>query len=118
MKTISKLKKPSGVRTVSSFDLSPIIVEDLEVDKEILNFKNPLILYPYIEEDSIICVKNEELGIDVYGFNREELVSNLFEELDVIYRNYAFEEDEKLNEGAKRLKSDLLNILSKTKIIQ
>jgi len=60
------------------------------------------------ESQQVFCLEYSELGIDIYASAREELDLLLWEEIDVLWRNYALEDSRNLTQDAQELKMNLL----------
>ena len=56
--------------------------------------------------------ENKQFNIYVYGENQKEAEDNIFEELLFQYNNYVYEDDDKLDTNALKLKYDLLSIIN------
>ena len=54
---------------------------------------------------------NKQYNLYVYGENQKEAENNILDELLFQYNSYAFEDDDKLDSNAKRLKYNLLSII-------
>ena len=91
------------------FDLSPIWLIEFIYDDYILKFDPIIKLFPELNEThDLICLYYNKLGIDVYGESRMKLIEALISDVDVCWRNYAKEDDEKLTGDAVELKYRLL----------
>lgn len=74
-----------------------------------LKAKEPLVFEVLYDEDAeLYFLRDNPLGIQLSAGNHSELLNDIFEELDVLWRNYALEEDDKLTPAARELKRDLL----------
>ncbi|MBS1912741.1 MAG: hypothetical protein JST22_12205 [Bacteroidetes bacterium] len=102
-------KKVTDVVDIVGVDLSPFIVMEFEYEGRILRFRRPLEITPTLDESQqVICLEYEPLGIDIYASTRDELDTLIYEELDVLWRNYALEDPRNLSLDARELKSKLL----------
>jgi hypothetical protein len=64
-------------------------------------------------EDEMYVIQNPELDITVWGNTREEVEYSFGFTFHSLYQNFALEQDERLSEEAKLLKTNLLNIVKK-----
>jgi hypothetical protein len=99
----------NAVKDITDVDLSPLVMMTFEYATYRLRFRQPFELIPTLDEtQQLMCLVDAALGIDVFASTREELVTLLQEELDVLWRNYAREDDDNaLTPGAQRLKAAL-----------
>lgn len=74
-------------------------------------FKEPLQLKQTILENGDFCLSNDELVIFAVGNSWEECLSGIYEDLEFLWEIYALEIDDKLTEGAQRLKRKLLGMV-------
>jgi len=94
-------------------DLSPIELKEIVLEDRILRFRSPLILMPESDETKqLLCIRKSNLGIDVCAETRDELYELLLQEIEVLWFEYALEQDERLNSGASELKYRLLEHIS------
>ena len=94
-------------------DLSPIELKEIVLEDRILRFRSPLILMPESDETKqLLCIRKSDLGIDVCAETRDELYELLLQEIEVLWFEYALEQDERLNSGASELKYRLLEHIS------
>lgn len=90
-------------------DLSPIELREIVLEDRILRFRSPLTLKPESDETGqLLCIREPVLGIDVCAETREELYTLLFQEIEVLWFEYALEQDACLNSGALDLKHRLI----------
>jgi len=90
-------------------DLSPIELKEIALKDRILRFRSPLILIPESDETKqLLCVKETNLGIDLCAETHDELYELLLQEIEVLWFEYALEQDDRLNSGALKLKNRLL----------
>lgn len=92
-------------------DTSPLVVNEINTSNGILKFREALTFQPSIDvSGKILYIENHSLGIYVSGRSREQLLSELIEELEFLWKEYAQEKDENLNIKALELKKILLNL--------
>lgn len=86
-----------------------IVVEEVIDGDRRLHLREPLRLQPYGDESGeLLCADNEEYGICTHGFDREDLISAIHDDLLCTWHVIVQEDDERLSLGAQRLKADLL----------
>lgn len=96
--------------TSSEFDLSEIIVQDVEIERGMLSRREPLVLHP-IPSDSgeLYQLDVTELEISITAYTREELVDALHNLIAVLWNEYALEDDANLTTNARVLKNRMLH---------
>ena len=94
---------------IREVDLSPFYLAEVQLPDYVIRLHEPLVLTPDLDESKpLICLTNPSLGIDVCAFTRDELDEALIVEFDVLWRNYAKADDERLSPAATELKRGLL----------
>ncbi len=102
-------KKITDVVDIVGVDLSPFILSEFESGDRALRFRHPLEITPTLDDSQqVFCLEYEPLGIDMYASTREELEVLIYEELDVLWRNYAIEDPRHLSLDAQELQTELL----------
>ncbi|MCY4096105.1 MAG: hypothetical protein OXG05_13385 [Gammaproteobacteria bacterium] len=97
-------------KEIRLIDTTPIEVSDLQVRNEHLRVDPPLEFIVEFDKDASCYTVEGDFEIYLYAFSRGELKSSLFELLEIMWLDYAQEDDEgKLAPGGKQLKQDLLN---------
>jgi len=81
------------------------------VNSRTYKFKVPLQLKQTILEDNDLCLSSDEFLIYAVGNSWEECMSEMYENLECLWKVYVMEIDEKLTDGAKRLKRKLLKLV-------
>ena len=105
-------KKIVDVEDIREVDLSPFYLEQLEYDERILRFREPIMLEPELDETKqLFCVRRSDFGIDAHAFTRDELDEGIRDVIDVLWRSYALEVNERLTPQAQELKQKLLAAL-------
>ena len=102
-------KKIVDVEAIRELDLSPFVLKEVEETGLKIRFRKPLVIEPRLSESQqLICLEHEPLGIDVFAPTRAEVFEELKEQLIMLWREYAEEEDAALSEPAQKLKAVLL----------
>lgn len=101
-------KEITDVQEIRDLNLSPFAIHEFVCDKIKLQFVNPLVLTPELDDSQqFLCLKDEQLGIDVFAMTRERLLSDLLEQLALLWKEYANEVDESLSAESLALKRAL-----------
>ncbi len=91
---------------------TPLCLSEVPYGNRLLRFREPLTLQPKFDEsEGLYTVENELLGILVFAYSRAALVDELYEEIWVLWDEYACERDENLAASALDLKRQLLDAL-------
>jgi len=102
-------KRIVDVNDIREVDLSPFYLAEVQLDDYALRLREPLALTPELDESQqLMCLVYPSLGVDVCAFTRDELDEALVVELDVLWRNYAKAEDDRLSPAARELKRGLV----------
>ncbi len=100
------------VESIQALDLSDFEVREVPCDNKKLRFAKPLLLTPELtESQQYMMLRYEKLDIDVIAPTRETLLDELHEQVAVLWREYAREEDHKLSPAALELKRCLRNAI-------
>lgn len=106
---------PKAIRDVESIcelDLSPFCLSDIQLKEKLLRFRKERVLEPKLDESKqLICLEDDELGIDIFAYTRDDLDEALTKEMDFLWHEYALAEDSELSPRALDLKHALLNAL-------
>jgi hypothetical protein len=103
-------KKIVDVQMIRELDLSRFYRESFRTPTSLLLFEPPLVLEPeLVEDEQLISLKHETLGIDVVAPTIEELSVCLDAEVLMLWRNYALAEDGVLSPKSLELKQNLLS---------
>lgn len=98
------------VDRILEVDLSPIEVITFETCGRQIHARRPISIVPTLDETAqFYCISFSDFGIDIIESTREELERDLYEELDMLWRQYALEQDDTLTDGARILKHALLD---------
>lgn len=87
-------------------------ITSIQLEDDIIKLHIPAVLEYSRQGDYLVGVC-EELNIDAIGENLEELIEDFQEWLEFSWKEYAEEDDNKLNLGAIRLKNTLLKMARK-----
>lgn len=101
--------KLSGVTRIEPLDLDAMTFRELEFDGRVYKFEPPLCFEPVLDDsEQLIVVEDPSLSLHVFAQTREQLEIELAEQIDMLWAEYATEEDDKLTDDAKLLKAELL----------
>lgn len=98
---------------VASFSISEVpLSQSISGSNKTLKFHERKVFTPFWDESGkLLCLEDEELGIDVCAYTREELEKELIIELDFLWHEYALAKDSTLSPQAITLKHKLLDCL-------
>ena len=103
-------EKIVDVEKIRELDLSRFYFEKFQFQDFVLVFNPPLVLEPeLIENEQLLLLREESLGIDVIAPTIDELEESLREEIIMLWINFAKEKDENLSPKALELKTNLLS---------
>lgn len=103
-------KKIVDVQMIRELDMSRFYRESFKTPASVLLFEPPLVLEPeLVEDEQLISLKHESMGIDVVAATIEELSECLHAEVVMLWSNYALAEDSILSPKSLELKQNLLN---------
>lgn len=99
-------KRIVEVSRIEELDLSPFVIAEFAPG---VPFREPLRLDPMLSEDQqLIRLENPALDIDVFAPTRAGLLNELRSQLEMLWHEYAQEQDEALSGPAQALKRRLL----------
>ncbi len=102
------------VRNICELDISPIDLEVFLYEDYILKFKEKISLFPKLSEDQqIMYLVYEPIGIDVYGSNHDELEEEIHEQIHFLWEEYAMVDENDMTDNAKKMKRNLLAMIEK-----
>lgn len=102
----------TDVIAISDLDLSPFEISRVDSDSVSLQFNEPLMLEPFLDEsEQLICLQQADLGIDVFAQTRDQLWEEVREQIVMLWREYALEGDQVLTASALKLKQHLLEAM-------
>ena len=102
-------EKVAEVEKVLEIDLSPIPVSCFVSGGQKIATLRPLHFTPKLDDTGqYYCIEGESFGIDLMAGTREEIETDLYQELDVLWRQYACQDSARLTKSADDLKRRLL----------
>lgn len=97
------------VEEIRELDLSPFVITEISTGTRQLKSPAPLNLQPFLSEnEQLLCLRHESLGVDVFAATRPELFDELKEQLFMLWTEFAQEDDDALSSPARHLKQALL----------
>lgn len=97
------------VGEIRELDLTPFVITEVPVGDRRLKALAPISVQPFLSEnEQLLCLQHEALGLDVFAPTRPELFDELKEQLVMLWSEYAQEADDALSPPAFRLKQALL----------
>jgi len=110
-------QRVTDVQAISYLDLSAFEVEAFEFDHFQLRFRTPLTLALSLDEsEQLLCIENEDWGLNVFADSREQLWQELREQMEMLWLEYAREDDDQLSAPALALKQRLLAGIEETMV--
>ena len=102
-------KAIDDVTDIREVDLSPFSFSRLARETLVLTAKQPLKFVPVLDESrQYICLRDENLGIDVFAETRQKVAVELDEQIAMLWSEFALAGDDSLDQMAQRLKQRLL----------
>ena len=102
-------KQIIDVTDIRDLDLSALALDTFQHGTLTLRAEPALVLELTMDETKqLLCLENDELGIDVFSPTREALLAELHEQVGMLWREYAQSPDEELDARARLLKQALL----------
>jgi hypothetical protein len=102
-------KQIIDVTDIRDLDLSDLILDTVRHGGLILNATPALTLEPSLDETKqLLFIEHDALGIDVYATTREALLTELHEQVAMLWHEYAQAPDADLDTPARQLKQALL----------
>jgi len=90
----------------------PVVMMDIRCKKRIFRFQTRLELQPsYDETGQLLCLKHDPIGIHVFAETRQELLTELAEQICMLWDEYACEDNKNLTPAAIQLKNKLRGVL-------
>ena len=100
----------NDVEKIIEVDLSVIDVDGFEAGDKRVVAKQPVTFQPLLDDTSqYYTLQEAPFGIQLLAMFREQLETDLYDELDFLWRQYVEENDEELSEDAQQLKRQLLD---------
>ena len=98
-----------NVEQIQEVDLSPISVQEFDVDGTRVVAHRPVVFQPVLDQTrQHFLIDNAPFGINLLADMRDLLERDIHEELDFLWRQYAEETEDVLSSGAVALKKQLL----------
>jgi hypothetical protein len=117
---VSNISSNSSMPTIEIAEyckpsLSQIILREVHDSRLTLRFNQSVELIPFMDESGeLVCVEDSALGIAAFARTRGGLVYEIQQQLLMLWREYALEEDQYLSEPAIELKRNLKSRLEVT----
>lgn len=103
-------EKITEVDRILEVDLSPIDVKSFQSGGSRIVAIRPVSFMPTLDDtEQYHCIDDDVFGVCLMASTREEIESDLFDELDMLWRQYASERSENMTDGANELKRKLLS---------
>jgi len=99
------------VSEIEAVNLSPLVLETLERDGQMLTANPPLHLHPNLDEETqqLFVVEDKALDLLVFAFTREQLAEEVRQHVFFCWDAYAKEQPERLTKAAQDLRTAYLN---------
>ena len=109
-------KQIIDVTDIADLDLSPLVLGTCRFSDRVLEIVPPLVLQPTMDDsEQLLCVLDEPLGVDAFAITREALFSEIAEQLDMLWQEYALAEDDALDAVAIQRKYALQSRMKEVK---
>jgi hypothetical protein len=96
------------VTDIRDLDLSPVVLDAIRFGDLTIHASPPLSVQPELDDtQQLLCVVQDDLGIDVFAPTRAALLAELNEQLAMLWREYALAPDAELDGKARDLKHAL-----------
>lgn len=106
-------KQIIDVTDIDAVDTTPLVISKIEHGALRLTVHPPLVLEPSLDEGKqLMCVENEELGIATFAQTREGIMTELYEQVAMLWFEFAHADDSELDGPAQKLKRALLDRLT------
>lgn len=102
-------KQIIDVTDIRDLDLSALVLDTVRHAGLTLKAVTSLSLEPVLDETKqLLCIEQADLGIDVFATTREAVLSELHEQIWMLWQEYAQARDDELDAPARLLKQSLL----------
>lgn len=102
-------KKIDEVEQIRDLDLSPFVLSEIECPEFRLRPQSLFTLPPSLTDDErFLCLEYPPWSLDVFATTRAELFTELKEQILMLWREYAREQDDALSNPALQVKRQLL----------
>lgn len=96
---------------MTKLNLSPLIVDRIHLGITDLVSNTNLIFEPEFDElTQLICISNEHLGVYVFATTRNRLIIELYEQVAMLWNEYANVDDHSLDLEAIKMKQNLRSV--------
>ncbi|HEX3720339.1 MAG TPA: hypothetical protein VH595_20500 [Verrucomicrobiae bacterium] len=101
-------KKIVEVEQVRDLDMSPFVLGEIPANGFTLKPRRVLQCAPHLSDSQqLICLQNDDWGLDVFAPTRSELFEELKEQLAMLWLEFAREVDDALSPPARQVKRQL-----------
>ncbi len=101
------------METIVLLDLSPIVVDSIESARWTLRFREPLVMPVALDDtQQLLCAELGPLHIDAFAFTRAKLVTEIAEQIGMLWQEYAKADPIDLTLGARELRERLLDAIA------
>ena len=94
-------------------DKMEIRIVSFTANATVYKFKEPLVLKPEDLGDGKLCLSDDDLSIAATGSSWTECMDGIYEELEMLWEDYALASDAELTKDAITLKEKLLEMVEK-----
>lgn len=102
------LKQIIDVTDIRDLDLSALVLDEFHCKGATFKATPSLLLEPTLDESKqLLCIEYGDLGLDVYATTRELLLTELRDQLAMLWLEYAQAPDDELDAHAQKLKQAL-----------
>ncbi|MZP31302.1 hypothetical protein GTO91_16465 [Heliobacterium undosum] len=98
------------VTKIETLDLSDVVLTTVPSSRRVLKFKQPIVITPYLDSDSqqLLVLEEPSLGIHVFGYTRDQVIQELYEQVQFLWDEYAKAPESNLAPDAQQLRQWLL----------
>jgi|688.fasta_scaffold1224063_2 hypothetical protein len=100
---------------MTELNLSPLIVDRIQWGTTNLVSNTNLIFEPEFDElTQLIFISYEHLGVHVFATTRDRLIIELYEQVAMLWNEYANADDHSLDSEAIKMKQNLLSVFRRS----
>lgn len=97
------------VTNIQDLDLSPLSIQGFKCGEHFFKSISPIELAIEIDDTKqYLSVVHSELGVDVFSSTRDALLTELHDQLSMLWSEYVMAKDEELDQPARQMKEALL----------
>lgn len=97
------------VTNIQDLDLSPLSIQGFKCGEHFFKSTTPIELAIEIDDTKqYLSVADSELGIDVFSSTRDALLTELHDQLSMLWSEYVMVQDDELDQPARQMKAALL----------